>query len=417
MLSETLSGIDLANFYRAPLFQGEAKRNVSDWTTHLEARYAQGSTKKSWDTNEVETHLFNMYGPFDLRKLADNVEDLDSKPNTKAYAEGEIPTLYDGKLKFRGKFEIDELDITLQQNLFWGLYLQAHIPIRKLKISEIDYCASVTTNIEHEKLVNFVDNDLDDILAEFCIEPLKSNFERTQVADVLVSLGWNGHCEFPDSKLSALRGFLQAGIIFPSGSRKDINKVFSIPTGYNKNWGAHVRGNIHATLWKKLVLGANAGASIFWRQTHDQRLATSIEQNGMILLEKGRATTDLGTLWDVTVYAKAEHLVGGLSALAGYSYTQQEDSTLLLRDENPLKTALANSDIKNKDEVINSSKHTQQWYQHTLHFYAEYDFGAHGKIFGGPAFRISYDYPVIAKHTFNTDMFGGTASVAIDWCW
>jgi len=77
---------------RATIFQGEAKRNVSDWATHIDFQFARGETNKSWNTAEDETYLFNMHGPFDLRKLATNLENLSTYPNTQAYANGTIPT-------------------------------------------------------------------------------------------------------------------------------------------------------------------------------------------------------------------------------------------------------------------------------------------------------------------------------------
>jgi len=174
MVGNTARTIDLPHFYRTTFFQGEAKRNTSDWATHLEARYADGSTTKAWNTQEVKTCLFNGHCPFDLRKLAVNLECLDEKPLTKAYATGPIPQLFDGTVIFDGRFLMKELDITFQQNLINGLYLQAYVPIRKLKIDCIDYAQSVTTDAEHAQLTAFIENELDAILK--AVVPPEKNF-------------------------------------------------------------------------------------------------------------------------------------------------------------------------------------------------------------------------------------------------
>jgi len=411
----TLGAVDLPHFYRAPLFQGEAQRNTSDWVTHIDFRYTEGSTKQSWNTQEVKTCLFNAHCPFDLRNLAKNIECLDQKPLTKAYTEGPIPQLYDGKLAFDGHFSIKEYDFTLQQNILYGLYIQAYVPIRKLTINCIDHIQAVTTQTEHNQLVEFVQKELDAILAEHSIKPLKTPFCGTELSDPLISLGWHGHCKFSQGIVTALRGYLQAGVTIPTGSKKDVNQIFSIPFGYNKHWGFNARGNIHATLWKKLAVGANAGVTVFAKQTYDQRITTSPDQNGWILLEKGRVSTDLGTMWDVTAYAKAERIIGGLSALVGYSYVQQEDTQLTLKDNCALKTALENETIKNRDEVINANRLLKQWYQHTLHAYLQYDVAVHTDSSFAPKIQVAYHYPILAKHTFNADMWSGSASLAISW--
>jgi hypothetical protein len=216
--------------------------------------------------------------------------------------------------------------------------------------------------------------------------------------------------------VSALRGFVQGGVIIPTGSRRKENHIFSMPFGHNKHWGFQARANVHATIWKKLAAGINAGGTVFMKQTYDQRLTTSTDQNGYILLEKGRATTDKGTQWDVTTYIKTERLVGGLSALLGYSYTQEEDTTLTLKDNTVLATALAQGTIFSKDEVINTNKLLKQWYQHVIHGYIEYDFAAHAdRKIPEFKFRATFNHPLLAKHSFANDTWGGSIGVGIAW--
>jgi hypothetical protein len=414
--STALNAIDITPFYRTALFQGEAKRDASNWITYIDAQYAESSTSKAWNTQEVQTDLFNMYGPFDMRKLAANLEDLSDKPNTLAYANGDIPNLYDGKLIFKGECKVEEFNFTIQQNIMYGLYAQLYIPIRKIEIKNIDYCQSVTTYAEHVKLDNFVKNDLDAILAENGIKPLKTPFERRALSDPLFSIGWTGHCTFPNSMINALRGYVQGGVLIPTGSRKRENHIFSMPMGHNKHWGFNARANTHITFWKKFVFGLNGGATIFMKQTYDQRLTTSADQNGYIILEKGRATADKGTQWDITTYLKTERFVGGLGALIGYSYTQQEDTTLVLKDDNVLKTAFEHGTIKNRNEVVNYNKLLKQWYQHVLHAYIEYDFAAHvDRNVPEFKFQVAFHHPFLAKHSFASDTWSGSISAGIAW--
>ena len=426
--------IDTTPFYRTTLFQGETKQSSADWVTYINAQYTEVTTRQSWNTQEVETELFDAYGHSDMGILAKNLENLASYPLTQAYANGTNPAgnigaLTDSNVKFKGRFHMSELDLTLQQNLFWGFFAQAYFPIRDLHINEIDVVQVVESDADHATLVDFIDNDLDPILEEHGIKPIKTNFKKHALADPMLSVGWHGRCCFNEGLVTGLRGFVQAGVLIPSGSRKPIDQIFALPLGNNKHWGFSGRANAHATLWKKFVLGANGGVTVFMDQTYEQRLATAakenqnpaiqdgdpLTQNGYVLLGRAKATTDPGTQWDVTVYGKAERIFGGLSAMIGYSYTQREADTLTLKDNDFLQTALLAGDIKKKNEIVNADKQLSEWYQHVLHAYVEYDLGAHLNSIPELKLQVAYHHPLIAKHSWAKELWSGEIGLGVDW--
>ena len=55
------------------------------------------------------------------------------------------------------------------------------------------------------------------------------------------------------------------------------------------------------------------------------------------MLEKTKVKKDQGTIWDFQAYAQVYRLFGGLSALAGFSYTTQERTILSVRNDQFLK--------------------------------------------------------------------------------
>ena len=418
LLTSQIFALDLPQFYRTTLFQGETKPNVDDFRTYIDIRYGEGSTKKAWNNSESKTNLFNAYGYFDMRKLAANLQNLSSKTVTNQYlnpTNGTIAQLYDGKLEFKGEFKTKEIDITLQQGLISGFYIQAYVPIRELKVNNIDYIQAVTTNSEHTTLDNFVKNNLDDILAENEIEPLKTPFNKSGIADIMISLGWHGKEIFENNTLNSINGYIQTGLLIPFEEEQNTKKIFSLPLGHNGHWGINVRTNACGTIFKKLTLGANAGISLFFKKTYDLRMTTSTSQNGWVLLEKGTARVDYGSIWDVGIYAKADHLFGGFSALIGYSYTQQEKTKLSVVDNNFLKDAIASDNTILKDEIVNSNSRLNEWHQHVIHALAQYDFKAHTNSNLAPLFEIAYDYPISGKHCFTTDIISGTVGLNLGW--
>ena len=134
-------------------------------------------------------------------------------------------------------------------------------------------------------------------------------------------------------------------------------------------------------------------------------MKTFDKQSGYIKLAKGEAEEDLGNLWHLGLDAKFDHIVKGLSILAGYSYTHQEDTEL-----NPKDTTYFARSLVNSDPTLAS------WYMHTLHLMLDYDFSVHMKMKKwAPRLSLSYDYPFDGKNAFKTDLIGGSLGLDIRW--
>lgn len=420
-----LSALDLPQFYRAALFQGDTHESFKDGATHVGFRYAEGSTNEAYNVHENKTHLFNGHGPFDLRMLAINMENIKNYPKTEKYLEeggtdnANITKFTYGNMAFKGHFKTTEYDLSFQQNITSGLYFYAYLPIRKLVLEQIDHTSAVTACSdcdEHEKLATFVTDNLDNILAEHCITPLKTKFDKTAVGDPIIALGWHGEKDFDSNELiTKARGSIQAGLLLPLGKKRDENAIFSLPFGYNGHWGFNLRLHGQANVFKHIGLGVNAGITVLLKETRDLRMTTSDVQNGWIKLSKGHATVDQGSVWDAGVYAKIDQPFGGFSALVSYAFTQQERTWLHVKDDCFLKTVLADKKIPHKEYVVNSDKTLQKWYQHVIHAVAQYDFKAHTDSTFAPYLEFSYSCPLTGRYIFDTDMLAGTAELCVRW--
>ena len=263
---------DLPVFYRAPLSYHFPTRKVDDKVTHIDFRYSEGSTNNSRNSSDKKTHLFNEHGSTSLKNIALNVEGVTSggAKNTtyqKFYAGDEIAELYDGTVAFTGDFKTKQYDFTLNQNLKWGFYLQAHIPIRNVKIKNIGYVHTVTTESEQTIIDSFIANDLDTVLADNDLKPFQTVFSREEVSDSLISLGWHGYDTKSWGVIDSLRGLIQIGAVCPLSSRRPKDHVFAIGTGYENHWGVNMQMQAHITLWKKLMFGIAANSTILLKET------------------------------------------------------------------------------------------------------------------------------------------------------
>lgn len=420
-LFQSLPALDVPVFYRTPYFQGQSAASVDDWAVFLKAHYAQGSTCKSWNSHSKRSSLFSSHGFFDIGKLGLNQDNLIKLPLTNAQWGAGAP-LANGPaipVEFTGKFRLQEFDVTWRQNLFSGFFAHVSLPFKELKLNDIGFINHGEAIVSGVNVDNFLNNQLDPILKENGLAPVKTPFKKSGVGDLVITGGWQGETETDVSFIDRLSGLLQAGLLVPLAGKRDINRVFALPLGHDQYLGALGRGHLEVGLWKYLRLGASVGAVIFFDEERVERVTTDLNQNGWILLEKTKVKKVQGTIWDFQLYAQAYRLLGGLSALAGFSYTTQERTILSVRDDQFLKAyidaqrLLTPPKIISPNYIANANKQLEMWEQFTLHFLVEYDVKAHTDSSFAPKLSVAYDYSIYGRRSWLTDMLGGSLELHI----
>ncbi|MFH0898690.1 MAG: hypothetical protein V1855_03865 [bacterium] len=443
----SLQAVDLPVFYRAPLFQAFHDQR-KDWATRVAVRYAQGQTRSGWNGAEDKTSFLDIYGPLDITKLGLGLEYSDNAPKTKEYWGSDTATLVkadnleklaenDGKLKLKGKLKVYDLSFTIKQSLFSGFYAQVYIPVRRVKIQGVsieNLGSKVLKDNAGKDFLNvddfvagkngFADAGLPVVLKENGFSSFesfeKSIFKKTDIPSLLLSAGWQGEATESLGIIDSLRGFVQAGIIMPTSGRKNENELLALASGYNDFWGFNFQASAEVSWWK-LVLGAHAGVNVFLPSERTIRMSSDQAQAGWIRLGKGQAKVDQAALWNVSGYAKIHQILGGLSVLVGYSYVQQEDTDLLVKDDTFLKSvvqtarAAAFPKFISKEHIVKSDPRFKNWNQQSLHALLEYDAQVHLKSWFAPVIRLEYAYPFIGKRSGAVDLFSGTLGFCATW--
>jgi hypothetical protein len=140
------------------------------------------------------------------------------------------------------------------------------------------------------------------------------------------------------------------------------------------------------------------------------------------MLEQARVSRDLGTMWDIGGFLKADHVCQGFSALIGYTFTKQDRTTYELHDDSYLKTVSAESLAQTRPIIIsrnhyaNSDSRLLSWSRHDLHFVAHYDFGVHTDGRFIPQLSLAYHLPIAGTRSWQTEEYGSTFSLHINVC-
>ena len=188
-----------------------------------------------------------------------------------------------------------------------------------------------------------------------------SGFSKKGLGDISVQFGWGyNYQELRVLDFIDVTG--KFGILIPSGKKQNIDSAFDLPLGYNGHWGFGCSGDFAIGLYDWFTLGGHLGAIAFLDHTTVVRMKTDARQNGFIKLAKGCASTELGPIWQAGAFAKADHIAGGLSLLAGYSYVQQQRGML-----HPQKTTMFNPTPANSDSLLGG------WNMQTIHLMIDFD--------------------------------------------
>ncbi len=307
-----------------------------------------------------------------------------------------------GSLQFEGKFHSFEILLEAYQNICAGFFFHTMIPIRKLKINRISFKDLTPQSEESIPEWQQFRRNFGAILERqrASIAP----FNKMGLGDITFTAGWARNYEDTET-LDFIDIDARIGVLFPSGKPKDEDEIFSLPLGYNKHYGVPLTFNSSLGLWDWLTAGFHISALFLVNRTHTIRIKTDVIQSGLIKFAQTQAKVDPGSLLNLQLYLKADHVTHGISTYMIYHFNYREPTTLI--NKGPMdfdKAALLS------DQAYHS------WRMHSLQFGFEYDCAS--KITDvGPRLGIFYNHVLNGKRIFNADLKYGYIGFDLAWCY
>ena len=395
------------HFYRATHFFGPPRLD-RDTLSSIELIIGNGSTHKSRNSLGEKVPLFDLYGKHNMQLLGvgvpgtNNSDPLDLILTNLANVG---PRENFATYSISGHFSVTEGTIIINQNIYCGVYLQAYLPISRLKTSHISFtdCSPTDTicpNINTQEWQLFKAN-LDAILTKHTLN--RTAINTTDVGDLGLSIGVTQSIT-STTELDFIDIAAQVGVILPTSDKKDENKIFSIPMGYNGHIGIPCSLEVAIGAYEWMTIGGFFEGIAFTRKKHDMRIKTASGQSGMIKLAKVEATVDKGTTFSGGAYFIGDHLCRNLSFKVAYTYTQQTGDTVIPQ----CNLNCVNTTIICEDEQFQGFK------MHVIHFGVDYE-QSDTKYHRGGTAGIFYDWNVAGSRIFQTSMFGGELGINLVW--
>lgn len=418
----SVNAIDLPCYWKAPLFQGEPGRDIRNWSTDQSIKFSIGDATGGYNGNAETTNILNLHGLIDFNTMGINVENLSATNKIQTYnylreTSGTIPALGftgdNGKISLHGKIKTHEIALEMRQNIVNGFFLKAYLPFRTVKIDDVAFTNQTASSAAGASTFQtFLDDYLTTILDENGYGILTTTFNKHHTGDLAAGIGWQGYSDIDFDIIKDLTGEIMIMGTFPTGEKEMLDRVVSVPTGYNGHFGLGCRASASSHLNDWFAIGINGGANVLLQRRTVTRIKTDKTQNGLINLEKARVEIDPGTIWDIGGYLKLDKPFAGLYLLAGYSFTTQEKTRYVVKDPGIL-TSLSSSETK--DDIANSDKLLERWIYHTIHISAGYDFEAHSKSRFIPKLEFLCSIPLAGERSWKTEMLGGQGSFLLSW--
>lgn len=188
-------------------------------------------------------------------------------------------------------------------------------------------------------------------------------WRRHGPGDLTAMIEW--YNDFPQAKefLRNVRINGRFGISFPTGLRRDIDKIFTIPFGYDGAFSLPFAGGLELTFVPGICIGFDVFLTQIFGRTATERIKTAVDQTSLLLLQKAEVFRDSGLKQEFSLWVGTKDLPLGLTTLIGYQYDKQGRSDL----------CLSSNAFSNK--IANTAPFLREWTSHQIILRADYDFG------------------------------------------
>ncbi len=402
LLIPALHAIDNAHFYRATYFWQEPRFEKKHLTS-FDISVGTGTSTTGQDSCGHCVELFDIYGFANLPKLGEGVPQVDAQIST--ILNNVIPLSTSncfGLLSIPAQFHLTEIYLNIFQNFSHGFFMQANLPIRKFQINKVEQCFPnpATCDSTIAAWNTFLDN-FDEILQTYnlSLEPIN----QTSVGDLSFMGGLT--CNYEHTQyLDFIDTTLKAGLLIPTGHKKNQNQILDIASGYDGHMGFEFYWTSSMGVFDWISVGLHASAILFAHRNKCIRIRTSKNQHGIIKLASVNARVSQGNLWELGTYFKADHFAKGLSLLLAYTFNKKR----------PDKVAPINASHPGQ-QIINDDIMLDGWKMHTLNLVLEYDINREQNERVYPRIQFFFNKVLGGRRIFNTRMLAGDFGIDLAW--
>lgn len=353
-------GMNLTRLYDIPLkpsyhadtkFQlsGLAEGGISNRSYNTDAQCA--NVLRIWNPDQDALAMLKGFGPCSpITELLDEINAIDNG------VRGHLAPCADLDLRY-------SLSLAARYFFNHNLSLAAYLPVYSMRLSNVSWCDLTQDITEQDLLVKeLLTSKLGAITQEFgCLDI--GGWQRTGVGDLALLLEWVQNFKQAKPFLKNVSLGWRAGLSLPSGLKKDEDKLFAVPFGYDGAVGLIFGGGLNVDLGDYFNAGFDVELLQLFGSERSRRIKTDPSQTDLLLLQKATAYKDWGLTQRFNLFMEADNFFKGLSVYVDYQFLKHGDDLI----------AVAGSNVSST--IASTAISLEEWTAHVVTGKIGYDFG------------------------------------------
>ncbi len=222
-------------------------------------------------------------------------------------------------------------------------------------------------------------------------------WQRSGLGDITMLLNWNPDFQQPKPILKNIRLNLRSGLSFPTGKKKNEDKVLAFAFGNDGALGLLFGAGLDATLGSFACIGLDVELTHLFGNKKNRRIKTNEKQTELLLLQKAYSFKDYGLTQKFNLYAQW-NIVKTLSLKIGYQFIRHGDDRL----------SLFSQDFS--ESIANSAISLEEWTMHNIFIVTSYSCNKlHNKI--NPSIKLFAQLPFNGKNSVQLSRLGIQLSI------
>lgn len=261
----------------------------------------------------------------------------------------------------RGRFDVcGDLDyrfgggISAYYFMPHNISLSAHLPIYSMELKNVSWTDKTQdlTGADARVKENLTNDFFANVRELGCLE--LCNWQRTGLGDLSIMAEWLDN--FPQRDKEMLHNVMlngRAALSFPTGKKRDEDKVLALPFGNDGAFSLMFGGGMELDIGDYVKTGLDVELTQVFGNTKVRRIKTDPGQTELLLLAKTCAYMDHGLQQQFTLFGQLYNVCGGVSLRAMYQYTKRGKNELSLLTNN-FSTRIANTAQSLRDFTLHN---------------------------------------------------------------
>jgi len=362
------------SFFQKPYFDQNNFSNIS-------VNFSGGYATQAFNQENQKVPFLQQFGPEDfLQRFIDHSLDRNN-----------ITSLGQGQLS--GNFHYRQIIIAAYKNIFHHLFIEGATVIQDLTVNSISAeFIPAETPLTNPQIVYL----------EKLQSTLPSTINRSGMYTTAFYIGYNKtfnnfkHLDFIDI-------LLKTGFATPQAMLENNNSIVQFPFQGNFNFGYPVIGAVSFGLLDWMTLGINGTVEPYQPAMTNVPMNNSRSTNQILIPETSLAIINRGPLFSTAMYLEADHIISGVSGVAGYTYTKNLKTTIEPINQSKYPIIQANNSIL-----------WDSWSLGSFYFEFDVDF-AHENHANAPVITFFCAIPIAGELCPKTNIFGGAYNLQLSY--